>query len=114
MEVTQILQSQAAANIQTHSVSNCALCVEMEFWGASSILLLLLAVAHVRGQQTLSEEEAAEILNAHNYYRSLVDPIASNMLKLVIYHCIVFHSKLQFLLSLFFLTGMGCEHGIQC
>ena len=85
----------------------------MEFWGASSILLLLLAVAcSVRGQQTLSEEEAKEILNAHNYYRSLVDPIASNMLKLVIYHYIVFHSTLQFLLSLLFLTGMGCKHGI--
>lgn len=46
-------------------------------------MVLLLAVAcSVTGQQTLSEEEAEEILNAHNYYRSLVDPIASDMLKL--------------------------------
>ena len=40
-------------------------------------------ICSVRGQQTLSEEEQEEILNAHNYYRSLVDPIATNMLKMV-------------------------------
>lgn len=46
--------------------------------------MLLLAVASsARGQQTLSEEDVEELLNAHNYYRSLVDPIASNMLRLV-------------------------------
>lgn len=54
----------------------------MEFWGIFSMLLVA-AVSSVRGQQSLSEEEVEEILNAHNYYRSLVDPIASNMLKLV-------------------------------
>jgi len=40
-------------------------------------------ICSVQGQQTLSEEEQEEILNAHNYYRSLVDPIATNMLKMV-------------------------------
>ena len=54
----------------------------MEVWRVS-LLLLLALVCSVRGQQTLDAEEQEEILNAHNYYRSIVDPIASNMLKLV-------------------------------
>ena len=64
-------------------------------------MVLLLAVAcSVTGQQTLSEEEVEEILNAHNYYRSLVDPIASDMLKLVNYILRnLFHSTLNFFLS---------------
>ena len=33
--------------------------------------------------QGLTEEEQEEILKAHNYYRGLVDPIATNMLKMV-------------------------------
>ena len=33
--------------------------------------------------QGLTEEEMEEILNAHNYYRGQVDPIAANMLKMV-------------------------------
>ena len=79
-------------------------------------MVLLLAVAcSVTGQQTLSEEEAEEILNAHNYYRSLVDPIASDMLKLVNYILRnLFQSTLTFFLSPFLLTGMGRHHGIQC
>ena len=33
--------------------------------------------------QGLTEEEQEEIMNAHNYYRGLVDPISTNMLKMV-------------------------------
>ena len=33
--------------------------------------------------QGLSEEEKEEILNAHNYYRGQVDPVATNMLRMV-------------------------------
>lgn len=54
----------------------------MKFLGIF-VMLLVAAVSSVRGQQSLSEEEIEEILNAHNYYRSIVDPIPSNMLKLV-------------------------------
>jgi len=54
----------------------------MDLW-AISVLLLMALICSVQGQQTLSEEEQEEILNAHNYYRSLVDPIATNMLKMV-------------------------------
>lgn len=56
----------------------------MDLWGILSVLLIAL-ICNVRGQQTLSEEEQEEILNAHNYYRSLVDPIATNMLKMVFF-----------------------------
>ena len=55
----------------------------MKYWGVSVVLLLVGVVWGARAQQGLSEELVEEILNAHNYYRSLVDPIATNMLKLV-------------------------------
>lgn len=32
---------------------------------------------------TLTSKQKEEILNAHNYYRGHVDPIATNMLKMV-------------------------------
>ena len=53
------------------------------YWGVSVALLLLCVALGARAQQSLSEEEIEELLNAHNYYRSLVDPIATDMLKLV-------------------------------
>ena len=46
-------------------------------------VLVLLAVSYGVYGQGLSEEEKEEILNAHNHYRGLVDPIASNMLMMV-------------------------------
>ena len=48
-----------------------------------SVMLLLLALTWRAHGQGLTEEEQEEILNAHNHYRSLVDPIATNMLKMV-------------------------------
>ena len=53
------------------------------YWGVSVALLLLCVAWRARAQQSLSEAEIEELLNAHNYYRSLVDPIATDMLKLV-------------------------------
>ena len=44
------------------------------------VVLALLCGAYGQG---LTEEEEEEIMNAHNYYRGLVDPIATNMLKMV-------------------------------
>ena len=46
-------------------------------------LLVILTVSYGVYGQGLSEEEKEEILNAHNHYRGLVDPIAGNMLKMV-------------------------------
>ena len=57
--------------------------LNMDHWSTALVLLLTLSY-RVVGQQTLSEEDQEEILNAHNYYRSLVDPIAINMLKMVL------------------------------
>ena len=47
------------------------------------VVFLLLALTWRAHGQGLSEEEKEEILNAHNHYRGLVDPIATNMLKMV-------------------------------
>ena len=46
-------------------------------------VLVLLAVSYGVYGQGLSEEEKEEILNAHNHYRGQVDPVATNMLKMV-------------------------------
>ena len=46
-------------------------------------VLVLLAVSYGVYGQGMSEEEQEEILNAHNYYRGLVEPVATNMLKMV-------------------------------
>ena len=48
-----------------------------------SVAFLVLAVVCGVSGTGLSEEEKLEILNAHNYYRSIVDPVATNMLKMV-------------------------------
>ena len=45
-------------------------------------LLALSCVREAYGQG-LSDAEKYEILSAHNYYRGIVDPIATNMLKMV-------------------------------
>ena len=50
----------------------------------------LLTLAGIVNGQGLSEEEKEEILNAHNYYRGLVDPIATNMLKMVITYSLIY------------------------
>ena len=47
------------------------------------VLVLLLAVSYGVYGQGLSEEEKEEILNAHNHYRGQVEPVATNMLKMV-------------------------------
>ena len=47
------------------------------------VLALVLAVSNGVYGQGLSEEEKEEILNAHNHYRGQVDPVATNMLKMV-------------------------------
>lgn len=55
----------------------------MNLWKIPLLLELLSLVCNVKGQQVLTEDEQEEILAAHNYYRSLVDPIATDMLRLV-------------------------------
>ena len=50
---------------------------------AAALLLALASGVLGQGQGGLSEEEVEEILNAHNYYRQIVDPVATNMLKMV-------------------------------
>ena len=47
-------------------------------------LLCLVAVVWVQpASGKLSSDQKEEILNAHNYYRGRVDPIATNMLRMV-------------------------------
>lgn len=41
-------------------------------------LIIALALLPV-GNAEFTEEEKAEIVKAHNYYRGMVDPIATNM-----------------------------------
>ena len=48
-----------------------------------SLLLLLLGLICMAHGQGLSEEDKEDILNAHNHYRGQVDPISTNMLKMV-------------------------------
>ena len=51
----------------------------------AAALLLAFACCGALGQSRggLSEEEMEQILDAHNYYRRIVDPVATNMLKMV-------------------------------
>ena len=46
-------------------------------------VFVVLALSCEAYGQGLTDLEKLEILNAHNYYRGLVDPIATNMLKMV-------------------------------
>lgn len=47
-------------------------------------VFVILAISHIGVYgQGLSNAEEAEILRAHNYFRGIVDPVATNMLKLV-------------------------------
>ena len=46
-------------------------------------MFVVLALSYGAYGQGLTDAEKYEILNAHNYYRGLVDPIATNMLKMV-------------------------------
>ena len=67
-------------------------------YSLQAAVLLLLALRYSASGQTtgLSEDDQKEIINAHNFYRRSVDPIASNMLELVSLSL----SFLNFLLSL--------------
>lgn len=47
---------------------------------AAALLLTLSCGVYGQG---LTDEDMEEILNAHNFYRRSVDPIATNMLKMV-------------------------------
>lgn len=55
--------------------------VATKFVGVTVILLL--ACNALPGWAALTDEEKSEILNAHNRYRRRVNPIATNMAKLV-------------------------------
>ena len=46
-------------------------------------LFCLVAISSVCGQNSLSEADQQEILEAHNRFRSMVDPPASNMRRMV-------------------------------
>lgn len=46
-------------------------------------VFLLLICASTSARAALGDDEKEEILSAHNYYRSIVDPIATNMQKMV-------------------------------
>ena len=50
----------------------------------STILTVLLLSSSLTGSRAaLTEDEKEEILNAHNYYRRSVSPIATNMEEMV-------------------------------
>ncbi len=49
----------------------------------ATVLVFLLGVASVMSTSGLTDDEKKEVLNAHNYYRGLVDPVASNMQRVV-------------------------------
>lgn len=67
----------------------------------TALLLALVYMANGQGSG-LSTEEQEEIVNAHNYYRRSVDPIATNMLKMVShYGCMTFNY------DALLCTGMG-------
>ena len=47
-------------------------------------LLVSIGVVYTSAQTVgLTDEEKEEVLRAHNYYRGLVDPVASNMERMV-------------------------------
>ena len=50
------------------------------------VVCIVVALSYGVYGQGLSDEEKQEIVNAHNYYRGQVDPIATNMLKMVRVH----------------------------
>lgn len=54
---------------------------QVAFWIAILTLVCSSAVPDVSA--TLTEEEKEELLRAHNHYRGLVDPLATNMIRLV-------------------------------
>ena len=72
-------------NARTHRLEVRAMRGLMFHTAASLLLLALVCCQGVlgQGQGGLSEEEMEEILDAHNYYRRTVDPVATNMLKMV-------------------------------
>lgn len=59
---------------------------------ASLAVLLLLSYTSTSTRAALRDEEKEEILSAHNHYRGIVDPVATNMQKMVsysMYTCII-------------------------
>lgn len=58
-------------------------------FGSSRIFLaalLLLSYTLTITRAALRDEDKEEILSAHNHYRSIVDPVATNMQKMVSYN----------------------------
>ena len=49
----------------------------------SHLLLCLGTISSVCGQNSLSEADSQELLDAHNRFRSMVDPPATNMRRMV-------------------------------
>ena len=47
------------------------------------VVLLSTALVCARASNSLDDDERDAILSAHNYYRSIVDPLATNMEKMV-------------------------------
>jgi len=47
------------------------------------LFFCLLAISSVCGQNSLSEADRQELLDAHNRFRSMVDPPATNMRRMV-------------------------------
>ena len=47
------------------------------------LVCLSLLCSYASGQTSLSAADKQEVLNAHNHFRSIVNPIATNMEKMV-------------------------------
>lgn len=51
---------------------------------ASLVVLTVLGIVSVMSQSYgLTDEEKIEVVKAHNYYRGLVEPVATNMERMV-------------------------------
>ncbi len=65
----------------------------------SLLVLMLLGVVSVMSQSYgLSDDEKIEVVKAHNYYRGLVEPVATNMERMVgtlpcMYDCVLLTFK---------------------
>ena len=62
------------------SYSRVQVYMELEM---SHLLLCLVTISSVCGQNSLSEADSQELLDAHNRFRSMVDPPATNMRRMV-------------------------------
>lgn len=55
----------------------------MKMLGSLLLLTVVCAVGVMSQSYGLSDEEKIEIVRAHNYYRGLVEPLATNMERMV-------------------------------